>query len=253
MLIVAMRLSLFRRRSIKTTRVLPSKSLSKPHVIETTPLVLKDTAKLMAERDAERPIDAIKVATDADVGHTNKEHSADSPKPTSKSFTDLLVPCGKGDHDSVRRLLEMMPESVIEDPEVPTLLGSYLSDLLYDCPINAAVSKGHVEVMKFLLGRAEFAKDIGLVLGNLIGGIENGSCGPLHLATMKNNLPMIERLLEKGASVSSETAFGTQAIHLAAKLGSMRILGALIDAGADINCTDWYARKPIHYTSCGSR
>ena len=69
----------------------------------------------IAEQVADPQIHAIKVTHDVDIHHYNNPHYVphygDSPKPATESFADLLEACGKGDHDSVRRLLGMKPEA----------------------------------------------------------------------------------------------------------------------------------------------
>lgn len=160
----------------------------------------------------------------------------------SDPYANLVDACGRGDNDSVRRQLTLTPSS-------PNLLRSITSGLLHFCPIYATVSKGHVEVMQTLLQFAEEGNFLRQVVEKPIGGIEDDHCRPLHVATMKGNLPMVKLLLENGASTHVQTGLGLQAIHLAARVASMEILTTLISAGADTNCTDVHGLKPQDFAS----
>ena len=167
----------------------------------------------------------------------------------SASYVNLVMACGRGDHDSVKLQLAVASSKTSEHLEGPFFSGAYLSGSLHFCPINATISNGHVEVMKTLLQFAEQKTNLVQVVEKVIGGTEIDHWRPLHVATMKGNLRMVNLLLLKGASVFSKTGLGIQAIHLAARIGSMELLMALIDAGADLNCADLDGRQPIHYIS----
>ena len=164
----------------------------------------------------------------------------------SASYVQLVMACGRGDNEAVKRQLATMPAS-IESPEIPALLGSYISGSFYFCPIHAAVFGEHVEVMRTLLERAKMENDLGRVLEKAIGGTEIDRWLPLHVATLKGNLVMVKLLLDNGASVLSRTGHGIQAAHLAARIGAVDIFDALIDAGADPNCMDLDERTPLNY------
>ena len=100
--------------------------------------------------------------------------------------------------------------------------------------------------METLLPRAALENDLGRVVEKVVGGTENDPWRTLHVATLKGNVSMVRLLLENGAS---ETGYGIQAVHLAARIGSMEVLEALFAAGADLNCTDLDGRQPLHYIS----
>ena len=157
----------------------------------------------------------------------------------SASYVELVMACSSGDNEMVKEKLATMP----------TALGSYISGSFYFCPIHAAVFNGHLEVMRTLLHHAELEGELDQVVEKTIGGTEIDRWRPLHVATSKGNLPMVKLLLEKGATVLSETAHGIQAAHLAARIGSTSILAALFDAGAQVDCKDLRGWRPIHYIS----
>ena len=239
----------------------------------TTNEVSSETANTDAELDAEHLVfGAIAVSTSYDISTEEINHNLDYRiilKPgrdglyvrmvrnleqrlnpsVSASYMRLVTTCGRGDNNSVKRQLAMMPPTTPESPEIPAFLGSYISGSFYFCPIHAAVFNGHVEVMKTLLRRADLENDLDQVVEKVIGGTENDQWRPLHVATLKGNLSMVRLLLENGASVFSKTGYGIQAVHLAARTGSTEILAALFAAGADPNCTDLYGHQPLHYIS----
>ena len=155
-------------------------------------------------------------------------------------YMRLVKACDRGDEISVRGQLNIIS---------PRWLSSYVSGSIYVCPIHTAVFSGHVEVLGTLLRYAESGNDIHRVLMKTIGGTEPDCWRPLHVATMKRNLPMVLLLIEKGAFIHAETGSGIQAVHLAAKTGSIEILAALIAAGASVNCRDHKGCQPMHYLS----
>lgn len=60
---------------------------------------------------------------------------------------------------------------------------------------------------------------------------------------------MVKLLLENNAFVLRRTGYEIQAAHLAAKISFILIIEALVDAGADLNCTDLGGCKPLQYVS----
>lgn len=167
--------------------------------------------------------------------------------PVSTSYKNLVMACDRGDNESLMTQLAKMPVRTPGSLMVPTILGGYISGSFYFCPIHAAVFNGHVEVMLTLLRRAKLEDDIDRVVEKAIGGTEVDRWRPLHVATLKRNLPMIKLLVEYGASASSKTGYGVQPAHIAARTGSMDILAFLFSAHANPNCTDMNGRQPLHY------
>ncbi|KAJ1556209.1 Ankyrin repeat and SOCS box protein 10 [Cladochytrium tenue] len=74
---------------------------------------------------------------------------------------------------------------------------------------------------------------------------DDGRC-PIHMAAMNSNHCVIRELLSRGASLQPRTRVsGDTPLHFAVtcRRDSAK---ALLDAGADINCTNNYGRTPIH-------
>ena len=164
----------------------------------------------------------------------------------SGPYMELVMACARGDNDALKRQLAMIPPSNPQNRDILDFLGSHS---LSSCPINAAVSNGHVEVMRTLLKRAKSENYLGWVVEKAIDGTETDRWRPLHVATLKGNLPMVKLLLENGASTLSETGHGIQAAHLAAKAHSKNILLALINEGASLSSKNLYGLTPYDYIS----
>ena len=188
------------------------------------------------------------------------ERSARSPTPDP--YMQLVEACERGDNSRVVELLRFENAEarillrntwkLVSESGASGITDRYPGILLHFCPVYEAVSSGQTEVMRTLLKCAESDIDIGQIIEKEIGGRDPGRWRPLHVATKKGHLQMVEFLLEYGAYVNQRTRYGTRAIHLAAGIGSMEILVALIAAGADINCADQDGRQPLHYLT-GSR
>ena len=220
---------------------------------KTTINILPDIANEDAEDDAkhtESGRNSILVSTNSFVTTKEKSHNLhNSSTRVSPSYWELIWACTRGNNDLVKEQLARMPASTPECPQVPTLLGSSTSSSLYLCPIAAAVFCDHVEVMQTLLQRAELENDLRRVVEKAIGGNEIHRWRPLHVATLKCNLSMVKTLLPNGASVYSEIGHGIQATHLAAMIGHLEILSALVEAGADLDREDEDGLTPRKYFS----
>ena len=180
------------------------------------------------------------VKTDVDVTPIEREDILD-PEMAYDDYGDLYVDlvdaCGKGDIGSIKRHLATTSFSFFASSE---------SDFLHFCPVYAAVSNGHVEVMEMLVEVSESGQDSHLshLIEKRIGGREDDRCRPLHVASMKGNLQMVHFLLSKGALPCAKTDFGLQPAHFAAEAGSIEVLSILAVAGANISCTDFEGWKP---------
>lgn len=166
--------------------------------------------------------------------HVSTSSSAHDP------YEELIEACRRGDKDRVKNLMTMIPE------EHSSLTRPQSCDSLHPCPVHATVSGGHVEVMETILQQPDSKLNVARVLERALY-CKRGP--PLHLAVVKGDLPMVQVLLENGASVNERWAYRRQAIHLAASNGSMAVLAALVAAGADVNCADKFGRQPLHYIS----
>ena len=149
-------------------------------------------ANEIAEDVGQQVAHGIMVTTRTDIGASTIEKDGLHDRPVFKSRDDLYAEfvetCSRGDNDSVKRLLATTQSNFY-------LLGSYTSDLVESCPVHATVSNGHVEVMQTLLRAAELGHFLGQVVEKRVRGIGHDHYRPLHIATMKGNLPKVELLL----------------------------------------------------------
>ena len=137
--------------------------------------------------------------------HVSTSSSAHDP------YAELIEACRRGDNDRVKVLMTMNPE------EHSSLPSPHRCDSLHPCPVHATVSGGHVEVMETILQQPGSKINVARVPGRALYCVRGP---PLHLAVMKGDLPMVQVLLENGASVNERWAYRRQAIHLAASNGS---------------------------------
>ncbi len=66
---------------------------------------------------------------------------------------------------------------------------------------------------------------------------------PLHIATLKNNLTMVDFLLSCGANINCQDIDLNTPLHLAAKLGYERLTDYLIKRNADFMIKNSYQEK----------
>ena len=162
--------------------------------------------------------------------------------PVPTSYKNLVMACHQGDNDSLMKQLAEMP--VRTPGGLSSILGSYITYSSPLCPIYGALFSGHVEVMRSLLRRAKIEDCLNQVVEKYIG---IWGWRPLHLATLKRNIPMVKLLLEYGASVSSSTELRAQPAHIAAEVGSMEILDVLFNADANPRFADVDGHCPLDY------
>ena len=68
---------------------------------------------------------------------------------------------------------------------------------------------------------------------------------PLHLAAARNNKNIIPILLEAGADINCTNQRGDTPLHRAAAWGNKNIIPILLEAGADINCRNQDGYTPL--------
>lgn len=68
----------------------------------------------------------------------------------------------------------------------------------------------------------------------------------LHVAASKNNVPMLELLVRKGADIDIQDIFGNAPIHYAVDKERKETTQALIKHGVRINIQDYKGNSPLH-------
>ena len=109
----------------------------------------------------------------------------------------------------------------------------------------AAVERGHLDVIDFLLANG----------ADIDGSQHSLDISPLILATMKQNLPLVKYLVQKGAEVNLCTAEGGRrsALCATALMGNLEITEYLLNKGADLNARDIYGMTPLASAVCCNR
>lgn len=102
-------------------------------------------------------------------------------------------------------------------------------------PLMAAIEGGHEDVIDLLLkGGANADPEVGASMH--VDGL--GGASPLYIATRKENLAVIKKLLKRGVDVNRPAPNGWTPLKSAAQQGNLDIVKVLLDAGADPNIAD---------------
>ncbi|WP_375316005.1 ankyrin repeat domain-containing protein [Wolbachia endosymbiont (group A) of Colletes cunicularius] len=111
-------------------------------------------------------------------------------------------------------------------------------DVTYDCNdlLEIAILNGHLDVVEYLVG--EKGVDV-----NFVG--ENGWT-PLLNAVERDNVEVVEYLIEKGAYVNATTEDGTTGLHIAAEHCNFDMVKCLVINGANINARDKSDNTPLY-------
>ena len=96
-----------------------------------------------------------------------------------------------------------------------------------DAPLVEAVKAADVDAVRALVGDPAVDVDAAAADG----------ATALHWAVHRDDVRLVEVLLEAGADVAAANRYGVQPISLAAENGNAAVVEALLDAGADPNAT----------------
>ena len=94
-----------------------------------------------------------------------------------------------------------------------------------DAPLIAAVKAADVEAVRALVGDPSLD----------VNQTAPDGATALHWAVHRDDVRLVDLLIEAGANVAAANRYGVQPISLAAENGNAEILEALLDAGADPN------------------
>ncbi|XP_062189069.1 uncharacterized protein LOC133892363 isoform X2 [Phragmites australis] len=116
--------------------------------------------------------------------------------------------------------------------------GSSLKDL---CLVSKQGSIAEVESTLALLKKS----------GGNIDGRNSFGLSALHLATWRNHLPILRRLLDAGADPDARDGeSGWSSLHRALHFGHLCVAGVLLQFGASLTLEDTKGRTPIDLLSC---
>jgi ankyrin repeat protein len=71
-----------------------------------------------------------------------------------------------------------------------------------------------------------------------VNGIDDRGWTPLHYAAAMGDDELLQRLLEKGASIEGQGTFGSAPIHVAAQNERLEMVRLLVKSGANVNAVD---------------
>jgi ankyrin repeat protein len=75
---------------------------------------------------------------------------------------------------------------------------------------------------------------------------DSSGWNPLHLASGKGHIEIVEFLLNHGADTELENIHGQRPLWLAAKFGRYETIKTLLEHGAKVNHKDKHGRTPLH-------
>ncbi|KAK9806386.1 hypothetical protein WJX72_012404 [[Myrmecia] bisecta] len=117
-------------------------------------------------------------------------------------------------------------------------------DMLGAMPLHYAAENGHVEAVKWLVGK-----------GVEVTAADSTGVTALHLACIKGNSAVVEFLLDHGCGTESKDCEGDTAMHWAATKGHVGILQLLQKFGAQLevpNNSGWTALHRAAYCGGGA-
>eukprot|EP01038_Epipyxis_sp_PR26KG_P015518 gene15518-20946_t len=108
--------------------------------------------------------------------------------------------------------------------------------------LHIAAENGHVDMVRLLL-------EHGAVVDSLVATSKSTS---LILAGRGNKSEILKVLLEAGANIHAENAFGNTAFHEACREGYEKSIEILLAAGSNINGENHKGSTPLHFFCYGS-
>lgn len=108
-----------------------------------------------------------------------------------------------------------------------------------DMPMHWAAAEAPHETLAFLLSR-----------GAAVDGRDDKGRTPLYYAARNGNYDALDFLIYGcDASIESRDQIGMRPLHIAASEGHTHAVARLVEAGADLNCTDDLLRTPLHFAA----
>ena len=102
--------------------------------------------------------------------------------------------------------------------------------------LKIAISKGHLETVKFLIKQ-------GVNLELEISGGYN----PLYYAASNGHIEIVECLIEHNVNINAKSSISNHsALHIAVYKSHIDIVNLLINKGADVNIKDHQQKTPLH-------
>lgn len=154
---------------------------------------------------------------------------------TSKSKTPLIVAARHGRRGCVKVLMKFKADIEIRGDD-------YYSDEVCAAALAAAVTNGHVDVVRCLVQN-----------GADVNTRTNDDCTPLMIACKYGQLSVVTFLVEHGAIMDLQDKDGKTALHYAVHFEHvsrnvvMNIVTFLVEQGADMDLQDKEGATALHY------
>ncbi|KAJ2968051.1 hypothetical protein NQ176_g9367 [Zarea fungicola] len=152
----------------------------------------------------------------------------------------ILAELDKGtwQHVILRLSMAMLGPDRDQRPTIETLQS--MEPLSCRCVQNAPISKSS-ELLSSCKDRAAFT-----VKHLLLEGADPNTMGALHLAAERGSWPVVQELLQAGATADGRNGTGQTALHGAARNGIENVVDLLLTSGADVNAKDENDQTALH-------
>ena len=178
-------------------------------------------------------------------------YAADTPKPSEKQISELLLAVKTGDIERTRVLLERNPLLVNAENShgiTPLMVAIYEHEEI----VKLLVSSGaNVNAEDGPLGQAAYVGDIGIMECLISNGAEINRKNywgqtPIFSAAEGGRLEAAKLLIARGATVNAQGDFGATPLLVAVSNGCASVAKLLIDNGADVNLANSHGERPVH-------
>jgi ankyrin repeat protein len=115
----------------------------------------------------------------------------------------------------------------------------YIKNKYGDTPLNIALNKGHLEIVRLLLEK-----------GAYVNLKDKDGYTPLHVASINGQAQMVALLIEKRANVNAKCTDNMTPLHIAISNTQEEIVKLLLKAGAAVNATCNDGWTALHSAAC---
>lgn len=173
--------------------------------------------------------------------------------PNEFGITPLHIACAYANEEMVNELV-IRKANIYHKVSLSTLL-NYLDSVEYDYVDNVKVSESELKKMKHLyvdsMGVAcclGYKRIVAMLMdrGYDINRPINWGNTALHIASMSNNVSLINYLVKNGANLNARNDAGNTALHVACIGKRSKAVLALIAMGASELICNKYRRMPVH-------
>lgn len=120
-------------------------------------------------------------------------------------------------------------------------------DALGRIPLHYSSEYNHIKISKLLIEMHASKHDSDLAISGLVNKKDILGVTPFHLSVEKNNEELIDYFISKEANLNLADSDGCASIHIAAKVGSIKLISKLMQNGAKIAKKSKNGRTIFHF------